>query len=329
MNQFYRKNIMKLQEIAKLAGVSPATVSRVFSHHPNVKPDLREHVFAIARKHNYHPRLSTKQRNVVIILPGDEIYPIRNCLEMVMMSLTLVLPKRGFRIEILPQDNIERLDSIQFCGAVAIGAEPEDFSKWSDRFSPPLILVDRDLPSHSQNIYSVRSDEAQGMDLAIAHLYERGCRKIGCIIHGAAGTGNADTRHAAISKALKGKGLPAGPGFIHLCQDDNYVEIIGRLLKLGIDGLFCPGGNAGIVSAYALSLFNQHVPEDISLIASEHKLFSCYATPPQTTITQDHIALAEIAADIIESFPDKPSIAQRSMLPYKLISRDSVKYPEE
>ena len=162
------------------------------------------------------------------------------------------------------------------------------------------------------------------MDLAISHLYERGCRKIGCIIHGAPGTGNADTRYAAISKTLNNRGLPSAPGFIHLCPDDNYVEIIGRLLKLGIDGLFCPGGNAGIVAAYALSLFNRRIPDDISLIASEHKLFSCYATPPQTTITQDHIALAEITADIIDSFPDKSTMKQRSVLTYKLITRDSV-----
>ncbi|MDD5728994.1 MAG: LacI family DNA-binding transcriptional regulator, partial [Victivallales bacterium] len=297
-----------------------------FNHHPNIKNKLREHVFAIARKYNYHPRLSTKQRNVVIIFPGDEIYPIRNCLEMVMMSLTFVLPKRGFRIEILPQDNIERLDSIQFCGAVAIGAEPGDFSKWSERFSTPLILVDRDLPQFSRNIYSVRSDESQGMELAIAHLHERGCRRIACIIHGSSGTGNVDIRYAAIEKALKSKGLPATSEFIRLGHDDNYVEIIGKLLKLGIDGLFCPGGNAGIVAAYALSLFNRRVPEDISLIASEHKLFSCYATPPQTTITQDHIALAEIAADIIEAFPDQAPGNQRSILPYKLITRDSVRY---
>jgi DNA-binding LacI/PurR family transcriptional regulator len=67
------------------------------------------------------------------------------------------------------------------------------------------------------------------------------------------------------------------------------------------------------------------VPEDISLIASEHKLFSRYATPPQTTITQDHIGLAEIAADIIEAFPGKSRQPQRSMLPYSLITRDSVK----
>jgi LacI family transcriptional regulator, galactose operon repressor len=319
---------MKLQEIAKLAGVSPATVSRVFSHHPNIRSDVRERVFAIARAHNYHPRLSTKQRNVVIITPGEDIYPIRNCLEMVMMALTVELPKRGLRIEILPQDNMDRLDSIQFCGAVAIGAEPDDFKKWSNRFSAPLVLIDRDVPANSPNVYSVRSDENQGMELAIGHLYKRGCRKIGCIIHGSTGTGNADVRYAAIAKALKERDLPANAALIHLSSDDNYVEIIGKLLKQGIDALFCPGGNAGIITAYALSLFNQRVPEDISMIASEHKLYSCYATPPQTTITQDHDVLARITADILEAHLGESQIQQRSILPYSLISRDSVKYLE-
>lgn len=316
---------MKLQEIATLAGVSPATVSRVFSHHPNIRSEVREHVFAIARKHGYHPRLSTKQRNVVIIMPGDQIYPIRNCLEMVMMALTLVLPRRGFRIEVLPQDNIERLDSIQFCGAVAIGAEPGDFKRWSERFSAPLVMVDREAPAHCSNVYSVRSDETQGMELAINHFYERGCRKIGCIVYGAPGVGNADVRRAAIANALRLRKLPYSDSLIQLGSDESYVEIIGKLLKQNIDGLFCPGGNAGIVTAYALSLFNQLVPEDISLIASEHKLFSRYATPPQTTITQDHIGLAELTADVIETFPERPNPARRSILPYSLIIRDSVK----
>ncbi|NLE41159.1 MAG: LacI family transcriptional regulator, partial [Lentisphaerae bacterium] len=59
------------------------------------------------------------------------------------------------------------------------------------------------------------------------------------------------------------------------------------MLKLGIDGLFCPGGSAGIIATYALSLFNKRVPDEVSLVASENKLYSRYATPPQTTITQD------------------------------------------
>jgi len=316
---------MKLQEIAKLAGVSPATVSRVFSHHPNIRSDVRAHVFAIAQQYHYHPRLSTKQRNVVIMLPGDEIYPIRNCLEMVMMALTFVLPKRGFRIEVLPQDNIDRLDSIQFCGAVAIGAEPGDFQKWADRFSAPLVLVDRDVPPAWPNVYSVRSDEAQGMDLAIGHLHERGCRKIGCIIHGTPGCGNVDVRRAAILAALQHRDLPAADTLVQSCNDEHYVEVVGKLLQQKIDALFCPGGNAGIIAAYALSLFNRRVPDDISLIASENKLFSRYATPPQTTITQDHIRLAELTADILEAFPDQSPMPLRAVLPYNLIVRDSVR----
>jgi LacI family transcriptional regulator len=319
---------MKLQEIAKLAGVSPATVSRVFSHHPNIRNEVRDHVFTIAKAHNYHPRLSTKQRNVVIIMPGEAIYPVRNCLEMVMMALTFVLPKHGFRIEVLPQDNLDRLDSIQFCGAVAIGAEPGDFKNWSKRFSAPLVLVDRDAPENCKNIYSVRSDEVQGMDIAIGHLYERGCRKIGCIVYGSAGSGNADIRRASIVKALKARGLPANDTLIYLSSDDKYVEIIGKLLKQKVDALFCPGGNAGIVTAYALSLFNQHVPDNISLVTSEHKLFSSYATPPQTTITQDHVGLAEIAANVIDLFLSESRLPQRCILPYSLIVRDSVKNVE-
>jgi len=315
---------MKLQEIAKLAGVSPATVSRVFSHHPNISDEVRQHVFAIAKAHKYHPRLSTKQRNVVIITPGEAVYPIRNCLEMVMMALTIELPKRGFRIEVLPQDNMDRLDSIQFCGAVAIGAEPNDFKSWSSRFSVPMILVDRDAPANCPDVYSVRSDEAQGMDLAIGHLYERGCRKIGCVIHGAPGTGNANLRRASVMNSLKERGLPYGDSLIYLAEDESYVEVIGKLLKQKIDALFCPGGNAGIIAAYALSLFNKKTPEDISLIASEHKLFSCYATPPQTTITQDHEALAGLAADVIEARLSGEEFPRRSVLKYSLIVRDSV-----
>lgn len=317
---------MTLKEIAKLAGVSPATVSRVFNHHPNIRSEVREKVFSLAKAHDYHPKLSIKQRNVVIILPEDEIYPIRNCLEMVMLSLTLELPRRGFRIEVLPQNNLDRLDSIQFCGAVAIGANPEDFRMWPANFTAPLILVDRDAPKNCPNIYSVRSDETQGMEIAIDHLQQRGCKKIGCIIHGASGSGNADIRHEAVSKTLREKGYPVNNGILYLCADDQYVEIIGKMLKQGIDALFCPGGNAGIIAAYALSLFDKRVPDDICLIASEHKLFSRYATPPQTTITQNHKALAEIVADILEANLGDSSQEKQYTLNYNLIVRDSVKH---
>ncbi|MDX9982455.1 MAG: substrate-binding domain-containing protein, partial [Lentisphaeria bacterium] len=152
------------------------------------------------------------------------------------------------------------------------------------------------------------------------------CRTIRCIIHGQAGTGTVAVRRAAVAQALRKRGLPANAALICLSEDDNYVELVGKLLQQGIDALFCPGGNAGIVTAYALSLFNRRVPDNISVIASEHKLFSRYATPPQTTITQDHTALAQLVGDVLESAGETP-VPRRSVLPYSLIVRDSVKHP--
>jgi len=317
---------MTIHEIARLAGVSTATVSRVFSHYPGIRDDVREHVFEVARKHGYHPRVSNKQKNVVIITPYNSVFPVQSCVDMILMALTQTLPMRGFRLEILPVNNLERLESIQFCAAVAIGVEESDFPKWSERFSVPLVIVDRDLKKSSENVFSVRSDEAGGMDLAIDHLHAHGCRKIGCVIHGLPGTGNADVRYAAIRKSLLKHELPAddclicfsGPG------PEKYVELIGKLLKRGVDALFCPGGNAGIVSLYAFSLYSKRVPEDISLIASEQTFFSQYAVPPQTTVTQDYPAVALAVADLIEEWLDNGKPESRITIPYKLLERESV-----
>ena len=149
---------MTISEIARLAGVSTSTVSRVFSHHPNIREDVRARVLAAAREHGYHPRLSSKQRNVVIVTPYDSVYPVQSCVDMILMALMRELPRRGFRLEVLPCNNLERLESIQFCGAVAVGAEPGDFKGWSERFPVPLVIVDRAAQPVSPDVCFVHSD---------------------------------------------------------------------------------------------------------------------------------------------------------------------------
>jgi len=320
---------MRIQEIAKLAGVSTATVSRVFSHHPSIRPEVRAHVFEVARQHGYHPRLATKQRNVVIITPYNSIYPVQSCVDMILAELTQEFPRRDFRLEILPVNNRERLESIQFCAAVAIGAEPAEFRDWPERFAAPLVVMDRDSAGCPPGIHFVRSDEEQGMRIAIDHLYERGCRRIGCIVHGDSETGNTDIRRAAVIRALEARGLAADGATVLLSGpgSDKYVELVGKLLKQGADALFCPGGNAGIAVLYALSLYNRHVPDEVSLIASEQTFFSHYAVPPQTTVSPDYAAMAAAAADVIGARLDGQSAPVRTVLPYRLIVRESVGLP--
>ncbi|RRJ97461.1 LacI family transcriptional regulator [Opitutaceae bacterium TAV4] len=317
---------IKIEEVARIAKVSMATVSRVFNHHPSIRPELRRHVLAVAREHGYFPRLSLKQKNVVIITPYHPVWPVHSCVDMILMALTQEMPRRGFRLEILPSDNCDRLDDIQFCAAVAIGAEPSEFAGWSDRFPVPLVILDREGEADPPHVFCIRSDENQGMELAIEHLHERGCRKIGCIIHGEPGTGNTDQRHAAVVQALKSRKLPCDDSLILFsgAGSEKYVELIGKLLKRGVDALFCPGGNAGIIALYAFSLYDRRVPDDISLIASEQTLFSQYTVPPLTTLSPDYQAMAAATADVIEARLEGRDTPGRTVLPYGLIKRESV-----
>jgi DNA-binding LacI/PurR family transcriptional regulator len=317
---------IKIDEVAQLAGVSMATVSRVFNHHPSIRPELRRHVLSVAREHGYRPRLSLKQKNVVIITPYHTPGSVHSCVDMILMALTQEMPRYGFRLEILPVDNCERLEDIQFCAAVAIGANPHDFADWEDRFPVPLVILDREgkaLPPHR---FYIRSDEAQGMELAIEHLHQSGCRKIGCIIHGDPGTGNADLRHTAIVNALTSRKLSCEDSLVLFSGEgpDKYVELIGKLLKRGVDALFCPGGNAGIIALYAFSLYERQVPKDISLIASEQTSSSQYTVPPLTTLSPDYQAMATATADIIEAHLAGNAPEIHTTLPYRLIKRESV-----
>jgi len=320
---------MNIRKIAEIAEVSPATVSRVFNRNPGVSRSVAQKVRKIALKYNYHPRIPDKLKNVVIITPYNSVYPVQSCIDMLLMALTGELPKAGFRVEILPVNSLDRLPEIRCCAATAIGVEPSELADWEDKFTEPLFIIDRSPGEgrFGKNVFFVNSDETYGMELALNHLKERNCRKVGCIIHGVPGEGNASLREKAICKALKKLDLPDNRQLIHFSGNDNsrYVELVGKLLKQNVDALFCPGGSAGIMILYALSLFNKKIPDDISLIASEQTFFSSYAVPPQTTITQEYKQLAEKVTTLIGQAVSGEKIPAISTLPYCLISRESVK----
>lgn len=318
---------MRIQDIAALAGVSTATVSRVFSNHPNIRRDVRDHVLAVAKEHGYHPRLSVRRRNVVVITPSRVLVPAENYSGMVLTELARELAERDFRIEILPADNIDRLDSIQFCGVVTVGID-ETFAKgWDNRFAAPLVVVDREVPVF-RNVYAVHSDERQGMALALAHLLATGHRRIGCLIYHWPGHSNSLLRQEAIKATLHEHGLPCEDALIRLVGPNDYIEDVGKLLRAGVDALFCPGGNGGIVTAYALSLYGKSIGTDVSLLSSERMMVSRYCVPAQTTITQDYPALAAAVVDVIHTRMEGPPSPQNILFPYKLIERDSVRRRE-
>ncbi len=315
---------MKIQEIARLANVSTATVSRVFSHHPNVRQDVRDAVLSVARKYNYRPRLSAKQKNVVLITPYKQIYPAPEFVEMVTSELILKLSPAGFRIEILPYDDLEHLSEISFCGAVGIGIDPpEDWDEW---YGVPLVIIDK-IPAgkdRKSGVSFVHCNEEQGMFLAVEHLAQRGCRRIGALIHGVCNQGNVEIRRQGVLNSLKQLGLPESEKLVRVALSETFFEEMGKLLKQNIDGVFCCGGsNIGGAAAYCLNLFNRRIPEDIKLVSSERHRISGYCIPAQTTISPDYDGLAAAVVEQLRLLLENPGNAAEISLPYNLIVRES------
>jgi len=313
---------MTIQEIAALAGVSTATVSRVFSHHPNIRPELRDRVLAVARRHGYRPRLSAKQRNVVIVTPYKQLYPAAEFVDMITSELIRELVSDSFRVEIVPHDNLERLGEISFCGAIGIGIDPPD--EWDKWFSAPLIILDKIPRRPVPGVFYVHSDEFQGMELAVGHLAERGCRRVGAILHGAPGCGNVEIRREGILRALRKFGLPADPALVKISSEEGFFEEMGKLLQLGADGVFAGGGgNFGGIAAYCLSFYGRRIPADIRLVSSERHRISRYCIPAQTTISPDYAGLAAAAVEELRGRLAGEKVPAEVVLPYRLMVRDS------
>ncbi|MDR0932795.1 MAG: LacI family transcriptional regulator [Victivallales bacterium] len=316
---------MKIQDIAKLANVSASTVSRVFSNHPRIREEVRQRVLAIAKQYNYSPRVTGKQRNITILIPDDPGYPAHYCVEILVMSLSNELSCHNFRTEILPWNNRDRLRSIPFHGVAAIGIDAREFREWDCHFAQPLVVLDRDIPRPTNGVWQVSSDEWQGMELAVARFREGGIRKVGCLIYGDPGHGNADIRFLAAKEALAKYGYPTEGNLFAYTSSANYFEIVGEMLSYKVDALLCPGHSGGVQTAYALNLFGKRIPEEISLIASELCFFSPYATPPQTTLTPDYLEIARKTVEIFQTVLCGGTFPAKTVLPYKLTERKSVR----
>lgn len=65
---------LTLEEVAKLAGVSRSTASRVINDHPGVRPEVRERVWQVIRQYGYEPNLAARalaSHRAEIVSPTD------------------------------------------------------------------------------------------------------------------------------------------------------------------------------------------------------------------------------------------------------------------
>jgi LacI family transcriptional regulator len=170
----------------------------------------------------------------------------------------------------------------------------------------PIVLLDEEAPGVS----TIAIDNVKGGHIAGEYLIRKGRKKI-AIVTGRTkvkGGYNAEQRLKGFQQALKEKGLSLPPEcmmeVLHYSREDG-IEIMPKLLTLGVDAIFCAAGDncaQGLLSVARER--GVRIPEDVAVVGFDDLLIAQLSTPPLTTIRQPLKEMAEAAYNMVVTHRD-------------------------
>ena len=313
-----------IYDLARLANVSPGTVSRVLNNRDRVKPETRESVLRAAAVLNLKPQASVRNREIVIL--SEPTYPDRfgGYSATLTAHLSYAFSRRNIGV-LLPLNPFEELPTKFFDGIVVVTQDRALRKLVADlEKRMPVVHIDK-FPVDTAE-YIVCSDHYSAGYMAARHFIERGRRKPAFL------GGNYfpfAERLRGFRKALDEAELPIDEQRASLFgPESNHVSVVTRIVRAGADAIYAPGSSfESLECLHILSyVMGLKVPQDIAVIGGENERVSSLLNPPLTTIEEPLRDMAEQAVDMLDRLTLGEGIAKRNvMLPVRLLDRNSVR----
>lgn len=308
------RKVRTIYDLAGLAGVSAATVSRALAGKTVVKGKTAERIRKLAEEHGFQPsmvarNLRTRKRGaigVVIPLGHDRGQHVSDPFFMTLIGcLADQLTERGFDLvlsRVIPErdDWLEKLiASDRADGYIIIGQS--DQSKVLDAVAKTYLpMVAWGAFVQGQAHCSVGTDNYLGGRLATAHLIERGCKSIAFLGNPLAIELSLRLEGARAAVAEAGGGVELVEIPTHLAVDISGEEIADYLdqVEKVPDGFFAASDMIALSAIQALTGRGLSVPGDVKVVGYDDLPIARTSVPPLTTIRQD---IAAGAAHLLEN----------------------------
>jgi LacI family transcriptional regulator len=330
-----------IRDIADLAGVSIATVSRVLNDRPDVAPETRENVLQVVREHGFSTNrgargLSSGRTGMVgLTLPrvADAYFgPI-------LSGAAEALYERDMRIVLAPtlHDHarevslLERLMRGTTDGAILmLPEESAEELRTLQRQGFPFVVVDPREPP-PDGIACVAAMHAAGAKQAVEHLLELGHRRIGAIA-GAPGWYATEERLAGFRAALAGAGILLDPQLIVYSDwsiprgTDGAEQLLS--LPEPPTAIFGFNDNVAIGALNAARARGLSVPDDLSVVGFDDTEPAMIVTPHLTSVRQPLAEMGRMGVSLLLRLIEGQRVdALRLELATKLVVRDSTAPP--
>lgn len=331
-----------IKDVAKLAGVSPSTVSRVCNDNPTISRETRERVYLAMTELGYeHPSGNDNQpipkiRAIGIVLPPSDRETYENTFYLkAIRGISQVCNQRQVASTVITgKDYNEILHSIRTLhrsgsmdGFILLYSKKEDIVvDYLCNQGALYVIVGKPDDLTSQTI-CVDNDNLLAGREAADYLYNLGHRKIGYV-----GSKNdfvyASDRRAGYLLSLLLHGLSVPEDYCVVMEHVNSRST-ARLQAL----LSQPDRpTAFVVSDDILALALERIcaqmklsiPEDISIIAFNNSLYAQLASPQLTSVDINSYRLGQEAANMIINHAENPNLlTSRIIVPHRILERGS------
>ena len=328
------------KDVARQAGVSIATVSRVVNKQANVGPQMRARVLQAIEALGYQPsrtaqRLRAKRGHVIGLIISDVQNPYFTA---VARGIEDVAYQHGYSLILCNSDEDSEKEHLyldvmraEAVAGVILATTVEDNPGVRQLVSNaiPVVAIDRQLTDPT--IDSVMVDSVQGTVEAMSYLIELGHRRIG-FIGGSLTITTMRERRDGYLLAHQRHGLPVSPQLMQFGapkQTGGYACALELLRQQPMmTAVFASNNLMAMGALKAILERGLRIPEDISVVSFSDMPWGSLLQPSLTVISQPDYELGQKAAELLVERlrrPDKP--VSHLQLDLKLIVRASTGRP--
>lgn len=326
-------------DVAKKAGVSKATVSRVLAGNSYVSKTTRDRVFKAIEETGYRPNLlarnlATRKSQSIGLVVTNTLYHGPYFSELLFQTATLT-EQHGRQLILADGKHSaeEERQAIQFlldlrCDAIIIYPRflnPAELDAIIEQHPQPIMVVNRQLSRHPDNC--VFAAHQQDSLEAVSHLITQGHRQI-AFIRGINGSPTSESRYAGYQQALAAHNIEFEAARV---IEGAWTPESGRLaaqqlLARGVDFSALVAGNddMAIGAARAFHQAGISVPQQISLLGFDDTPTASFFIPTLTTV---HVPVAEMIKETLNrllNLLDGKANVPQTPFRGKLMLRESV-----
>ncbi len=328
-----------IKDVAKEAGVSIATVSRVLNDIDVVNEDTKKKVLEAIDKLGYRPNIvarslkTQKTGTIGIIIPdiSSQFYPeiVRGAEDVAnIYDCNIIL----CNTDLDPQKEMEYLNILRekmVDGVLYMSNSLErNTLALLKKLQMPAVLVE--TTDIEESFPSVTIDNEEAAFEAVEYLIKKGRRKIAYIGIHEDMINAAAKRFTGYKKALLKHNIPFDEDLVYFrgLKAATGYDGMKEILKKGSmpDSLFCASDEIAMGAINALRDEEILVPEEVDVIGFDDSYFAALFYPRLTSVAQPTYDMGSVAMRLLIKLIQKSELAQEHfILPHKLVIRDSVK----